>query len=473
MSVTEPDGAQARADAPGQLTGPILAVALVSAVSGMLYGYDTGIISGALLQITKDFGIAEGWKQVIAASILLGAVIGALTCSRISDSRGRKGTLVVLAGIFVVGALWCALAPDPVVLSLGRLVLGFAVGGATQTAPMYVAELAPPKYRGRLVLCFQIAIGVGIVIATVVGASETISWRVAIGVAAVPAGIMLALMLRLPESPRWLVKQRDQDAARTVLQRVRPQGYDVDGEIAEMAELTRVEETSRTRGWAGLRAAWVRPALVLGCGVAIFTQLSGIEMIIYYSPTILTDNGFDTSTALLVSVGLGLSYLLAQLVGLAIIDRVGRRRLTLIMIPGAAVALFVLGTLFVAGADGRDQVPLIVACLIVFMLFNAGGLQLMGWLTGSETYPLGVRPAGTAVQSAALWGTNLLITLTLLSLITAIGVGPTFWLYGLFNVIAWVFLYLRMPDLTGRSLEEIESRLKDGEFTPADFARTG
>lgn len=473
MSTTEPDGARARAEAPGQLTGPILVVALVSAVSGMLYGYDTGIISGALLQITDDFGIEEGWKQVIAASILLGAVIGALTCSRISDSRGRKRTLVVLAGIFVVGALWCAFAPDPVVLSLGRLVLGFAVGGATQTAPMYVAELAPPKYRGRLVLCFQIAIGVGIVIATIVGASESIDWRVAIGVAAVPAAVMLGLMLRLPESPRWLVKQREQDAARSVLERVRPEGYDVEGEIDEMAELTRVEETSRTRGWSGLRAAWVRPALVLGCGVAIFTQLSGIEMIIYYSPTILTDNGFDTSTALLVSVGLGLAYLIAQLVGLAIIDRVGRRRLTLIMIPGAAVALFVLGTLFVAGADGRDQVPLIVACLIVFMLFNAGGLQLMGWLTGSETYPLGVRPAGTAVQSAALWGTNLLITLTLLSLITAIGVGPTFWLYGLFNVIAWVFLYFRMPDLTGRSLEEIESKLKDGEFTPADFARTG
>ncbi len=390
MSTTASDPkpeAGGRADSPGQLTGAVLIVALVSAVSGMLYGYDTGIISGALLQITEDFGIAEAWKQVIAASILLGAVIGALTCSYLSERRGRKGTLVMLAVVFVVGALWCAFSPNPVLLALGRLVLGFAVGGATQTAPMYVAELAPPKYRGRLVLCFQIAIGVGIVIATIVGASESIPWRWSIGAAAVPAAIMLGLLLRLPESPRWLVKNDDTDKAREVLERVRPSGYDVDDEIDEMAELSRKEQTAKTRGWSGLRAAWVRPALILGCGIAIFTQLSGIEMIIYYSPTILTDNGFDKSVALQVSVALGVSYLVAQLVGLAIIDKVGRRRLTLIMIPGAALSLFVLGTLFFTGNSGRDSVPFIIACLVVFMLFNAGGLQLMGWLTGSETYP--------------------------------------------------------------------------------------
>ncbi|WP_156746018.1 MFS transporter, partial [Mycobacterium sp. 1423905.2] len=224
-------------------------------------------------------------------------------------------------------------------------------------------------------------------------------------------------------------------------------------------------------GWAGLRERWVRPALILGCGIAVFTQLSGIEMIIYYSPTILTDNGFDTSVALDVSVGLGFTYLLAQLVGLAVIDKVGRRRLTLIMIPGAAASLLGLGLLFVTGNSGRDSVPLIVTCLIVFMLFNAGGLQLMGWLTGSETYPLAVRPAGAAAQSAAMWGTNVVITLTLLTTINTIGVGPSMWLYALFNVCAWLFVFFRMPDLTGRSLEEIEGKLAEGKFRPADFAQ--
>jgi len=194
-------------------------------------------------------------------------------------------------------------------------------------------------------------------------------------------------------------------------------------------------------------------------------------MIIYYAPTILTDDGVYRSVALLVSVMLGATYVIAQLVGLAIIDRVGRRRLTLIMVPGAAISLFALGLIFVTADSGHDVIAYIMICLIAFMVFNAGGLQLMGWLTGSETYPLAVRPEGTAVHSATLWGTNLLITLTLLSLINAIGVGPSMWLYALFNVAAWVFVFFRMPDLTGKSLEEIEKSLAEGKFRPSDFAR--
>ena len=204
-----------------RLTGSIIVVALVSAISGLLYGYDTGIISGALLQIGEDFDIGHGWEQVIAASILVGAVIGALTCSRLAERRGRRGTLLLIGIVFVVGAVAASLSPDPVTLSLSRLVLGFAVGGATQTAPVYVAELAPTAYRGRLVLFFQITIGVGIVIATIVGAARVIDWRVAIGMAAVPAAVMFLLMLRLPESPRWLAREGHLDRAREALGRVR------------------------------------------------------------------------------------------------------------------------------------------------------------------------------------------------------------------------------------------------------------
>lgn len=470
MPADDPQSA-AGADPAGQLTGTVISIALVAAIAGMLYGYDTGVISWALLQLTQDFGIGEGWKQVIAASILLGAVAGALTCSWLSERRGRRGTLLMLAAVFGVGSLWCAVAPDPMWLSLGRLLLGFAVGGATQTAPMYVAELSPPAYRGRLVLCFQIAIGAGVLLATAVGLSDSISWREPIGIACVPAFIMLRLLQRLPESPRWLVKHDDRDGARAVLRLVRPDGYDVGAELDEATELARVERGSSTRGWDGLRDEWVRPALVLGCGVAMFTQLSGIEMIIYYSPTILTDVGVYKEVALQVSVGLAAAYLIAQLVGLTIIDRVGRRRLTLVMVPGAAVCLFILGLLFITSDSGRDVTPYVITCLIAFMLFNGGGLQLMGWLTGSEVYPLAVRPAATAVQSATLWGTNLFITLTMLSLINAIGPGPSMWLYALFNVAAWIFVFRRMPDLTGRSLEEIEKKLSEGNFRPSDFTR--
>ena len=460
---------------PAGLNGLMLAAALVSAVSGLLYGYDTGIISGALLQISKEFDTGNGLEQVIAASILAGAVIGALSCSFLSERLGRRRTILVVAGVFVLGTLLCSVAPSPWFLVAGRVVLGFAVGGATQTVPMYVAELAPANRRGRLVLAFQLAIGVGIVIATIVGATESVSWRIAIGSAAVPALVMLLLLLRLPESPRWLVKQHRRDDARGVLEKVRPDDYDVEPELEDIVALEgRIEEaSSEDRGWKGIRREWVRPALIVGCGVAIFTQLSGIEMIIYYSPTILTDNGFSTTTALRASVGLGLTYLVMQVIGLTIVDRVGRRRLTLVMVPGAALSLVVLGTFFVTGNAGRAQVPFIIATLMVFMAFNAGGLQLMGWLTGSEIYPLAARGAGTAVQSASLWGTNLLITLTLLTMIDTFGVGQTFWIYAGFNVAAFLFVWRRMPEMTGRSLEDIENHLADGRFRPKDFASRG
>jgi sugar porter (SP) family MFS transporter len=455
------------------LNGLMLVAAVVSAVSGLLYGYDTGIISGALLQISAEFHTGDGMEQAIAAGILLGAVLGALGGSFLSERIGRHPTILILCVVFMLGSLSCSVSPSAVVLALARVLLGLAVGGATQTVPMYVAELAPAGIRGRLVLCFQLAIGVGIVIATLVGATESVSWRVSIGSAAVPALLMLLLQLRLPESPRWLVKHDRRDEAEQVLTHVRPDGFDVSSELEEIVELEeRKQETKASnRGWSGLRQPWVRPALLVGCGIAAFTQLSGIEMIVYYSPTILTDNGFSKSTALQVSVGLGLTYLVMMIVGLAIVDRVGRRRLTLVMVPGAAAALFVLGTFFVTGNAGHSQVPFIVATLLVFMFFNAGGLQLMGWLTGSEIYPLAVRGAGTSVQSATLWGTNLLITLTLLTMIDLFGVGQVFWIYGAFNVAAWLFVWWRMPELTGHSLEDIEKHLQDGHFRPADFAK--
>jgi sugar porter (SP) family MFS transporter len=457
--------------AAGRITPALIMTGLVSAIASLLYGYDTGIISGALLQIREDFGVGIGWESVIASSILLGAIIGALSCSRLSEVLGRKRTLLLISVVFMIGTTASSLSSTPLLLSLSRIILGFAVGGATQTVPMYVAELSPPRRRGALVLTFQVGIGVGILTATIVGALQLFPWRVAIGMAVVPATVLLLLGLLLPESPRWLVERDRYEEARSVLTRIRPAGVNVKPELQSIIEIEQEELGAGERsGWSGLFKPWVRPALIVGCGIAAFTQLSGIEMIVYFAPTILTGTGFSTTAALDVSVGLGLSYLVMQIVGMAIVDKVGRRRLTLIMVPGAAISLFVLGTLFITGKTDRGTIGFIIASIILFMLFNAGGLQLMGWLTGSEIYPLAVRGAGTSAQSTTLWGTNLLITVTLLPILSAIGAGVTMWMYGIFNVIAWLFVFKRMPELTGHSLEQIEQQLHFGKFRPKDFA---
>jgi sugar porter (SP) family MFS transporter len=448
-----------------RVTGLLVATAVVSAIAGFLYGYDTGIISGAILQIRKDFGVGDGWQQAISAGILLGAVIGALVGARLCERFGRKRTILVISGVFVAGTLACSLSPNEQTLALSRILLGAAVGGATQTVPMFVAELSPPQVRGRLVLAFQVAIGVGILTATIVGASQLLDWRWMIGIASVPAALLLVLMLRAPESPRWLVKVDKIDDARSNLRRVRGV-EDVEEELHGIEEIEEQERQAPVSGWKGLRQPWVRPALIMGCGMALFTQLSGIEMIVYYTPTILTDVGFAESGALYASVSLAVTYVIMNVVGLNIVDRVGRRRLSLIMTPGAALALVALGAVFVFGADSSSTAPFIIACLIVFMFFTAGGLQVMGWLTGSEVYPLGVRGAGTSVQAATLWGSNLIITLTLLTTINAIGVGQTMWMYAGFNVLAFLFVLRYFPELAGRSLEDIETSLREGSFRP-------
>lgn len=472
MTVSEKDTATGEKQR-GHFTPALWLAAVASAISSFLYGYDTGIISAALLQIRKDFNTGHSSEQVIAGSILFGAVLGALACSRLSEQRGRRGTILMLACVFILGAAACAVSPSATLLCVSRVILGFAVGGATQTVPMYVAELAPSARRGQLVLTFQVGIGSGILVSTIVGATQSLSWRISIGLAVIPATILLLTVLRLPESPRWLVAHDREDDARKSLSLMRPRGASLNEEIGEISQNVNKEldVSAKQRGWSGLRQAWVRPAIIVGCGIAMFTQLSGIEMIIYYAPTILTDAGFSTNTALRVSVGLAITYLVMMLVGLNIIDRVGRRRLTLIMVPGTAAALFVLGLLFVTGHSGRHDIPFIITCLIVFMFFNAGGLQLMGWLTESEIYPLAVRGAGSSLQAAVLWTTNLVITLTVLTIIDAVGVGQTMWLYALFNVAAWIFVFVKMPELTGRSLEQIEHALHEGNFRPRDFAR--
>ena len=460
------EDARAAGGAGNPRVTPILAAtAVVSAIAGFLYGYDTGIISGALLQITDEFGIGSGWQSVIATGILVGAVIGALVGARLSEWYGRKRTILIISAVFVIGTLAASLAPTPLTLALARVLLGTAVGGATQTIPMFVAELSPPHIRGRLVLAFQVAIGIGILTATIAGASQLLDWRWMIGLAALPAALLFVLMLPAPESPRWLIKVDRDEEARSNLRRVRGVD-DVEDELGDIHDVEEQRRQASARGWKGLGQAWVRPALIMGCGMALFTQLSGIEMIVYFTPTILTGVGFEESGALYVSVALAVTYVIMNVVGLLIVDRVGRRRLSLIMTPGAALALAVLGVVFLTGTVSAGSAPFIIACLITFMVFTAGGLQVMGWLTGSEIYPLGVRGAGTSAQAATLWGSNVIITLTLLPMVETIGVGPTMWVYAGFNVVAFFFVWRYFPEVAGRSLEDIEASLAEGTFRP-------
>ena len=447
-------------------------VAATGAIGGFLYGYDTGIISGALLSISSEYQLSHSMQETVAAAILLGATIGGLSTGAFADRFGRQRTIIAIAAIFTIGAAGASLAPNPVLLALARVILGIAVGACSQSVPAYVAELAPAEQRGKLVVAFSVAIGLGILTASLVGYGlhGILSWRWMIAVGAVPAAVLFAAMFALPESPRWLMAQHRWDEARQALSRVRPEGADLEGELTAVEATIRLSRASHTLGWRGLMEPWVRPAVIAGCGTAAFTQLVGIEMMIYYTPTLLKGVGFGEASALLTNVGIALIYLVMTTLGLAIVDKVGRRRLSLLTLPGAALSLTVLGTLFALGRTGPDDTPYIIGCLFLFMIFQAGGLQVIGWLTGSEIYPLSVRGAGTSAQSATVWGSNLLLTGTALSLIHHLGAGGAMWVYAGMNVLAFLFVWRFLPELKGRSLEEVEEGLRLNRFTPQSFA---
>lgn len=446
----------------------LLYVTAVSAIAGFLYGYDTGIISGALLHIRDEYHLGHRMQEMIASSILVGAILGALICGWGIERLGRRRTITALACVYTIGAIASALAPSPLLLSLARIFLGFAVGGSSQAVPVYIAELAPPKHRGHFVTTFNVAIGLGILTANIIAAvlPHTLSWRWMIGGAALPASLLLLCSFGLPESPRWLVEKGDLDRAHSVLDRVRDKGYPIDEEVQEIRDISGRENDAPVRGWRGLGQPWVRPAAIAALGVAAFTQLTGIEMMIYYAPTILTGVGFPHSTALRASLGLGLVYAVMTALGLFIVDRVGRRRLSLVMLPGAVLSLFVLGYVLSSPAHQRSG-WLIVACLLLYMFFNAGGIQVVGWLSGSEMYPLSVRGAGTSAQATMVWGSDLVVTASALSMVAVLGAGGVMYIYGAMNVLAFLFIRHCVPETAGRSLENIERSLRDGTFAPS------
>ncbi|MFT8736855.1 MAG: sugar porter family MFS transporter [Zymomonas mobilis] len=446
----------------------LLGTVLVAAIAGFLYGYDTGIISGALMNIAHDFKLDAHQQEIITSILLFGAVVGSLVCGRISAFIGRRHMIMIVTAIFGVSVVAAGYAPSAFWLGVARLILGFAVGGSSQIVPVYIAELAPANQRGRMVTFYNISIGLGILAAGMVGAflQEEWTWRTMFSVAAIPAAVLLCSMMMLPESPRWLVRQERVEEARDMLDSVRETEGEVTKELRSIKRISNRTKEEAQDGWKALTEPWVRPALIAGLGVAAFTQLSGIEMMIYYTPTFLRDSGFTEQMAYYSALGVAVIYVIMTTIGKLLVDHVGRRKLALMMMPLAALSLFALGIAFNLPGGASEHRWLILACLFAFMIFNAGGIQVIGWLIGSEVYPLCIRARATSLHAATLWGSNLILTSTALTMTGWLGIGGSMWFYGGLNAVGFVFVYFAVPETKGRSLEEIESSLKDGTFLP-------
>lgn len=432
--------------------------AAVCALGGLLFGFDTGIISGALLFIEDDLGLSPFLQSAVVSAILVGAIVGAGSSGPLADRFGRRTMTMAAAIVFILGALGSAFAPNEWWLIVARIVLGFAVGSSTIFVPLYIAELAPTEIRGTLSSLFQLAITLGIVVAYLVNfaLADAEAWRWMLGLGAVPALILLLGMLPLPESPRWLVEKDRLDQARPVLRNVRNDRADIEGEIRSMVEAREQEEG----GWREVIEPWVRPMLIVGIGLAMGQQLVGINTIIYYAPTIMESTGLGASVSILATLGVGIVNVLFTILALVLIDRVGRKPLLLVGLVGITVSLGVLGLAYLLPALSGAIAWITFFCLVLYIASFAASFGVVLWVVLPEIFPLRIRGSAMSVCTILHWSANLLVSLTFLPLIAAIGETATFWIYGLIAIGTFFFIYFLMPETKGRSLEEIEADLR-------------
>lgn len=434
-------------------------VSIFAAITGLLFGYDTGVISGAILFIRQDFHLTSMTTGFTVSAVLLGAFLGSAVSGKMTDEMGRRKALFVVSLIFVIGTLMTAIAPDDIFLIIGRAILGVAIGIGSFTAPLYLAEIAPFEIRGFLVSLNQLAITIGIILAYVIDyifASHG-SWRSMLGFGVLPAVILFIGTFFLPESPRWMVLKGYIKEAEENLKSIRAR-EDVTRELTEIKQSTKEKRGT----WRMLFSKRLRPIMYISLGLAFFQQMTGINTIIYYAPTILQQAGFSTATtAILATLAIGVFNVLFTLIALPLIDRWGRRPLLLMGLGGMFISLvaqsigFYFPSLTYLGW-------LTVGSMIFYIACFAMSLGPIMWLVISEIFPLQIRSIGISVAVSCCWAFNMLVALTLLSLIDALGISGTFWLYAALCAIGVLFVYFLVPETKGCTLEQIERNLRAG-----------
>ena len=441
----------------------IVMISFIAAIAGLLFGFDTGIISGALQFIAQTFAIPNHHnliKEIIVSAVPFGALIGAI-CSKVSAVRlGRRNSIITTGILFIIGILCAAGAPDVMFLVLGRLLMGFAVGLSAMIVPMYLSEVAPYRIRGAMVFCFQLAINLGLWAAFLVNYifADSANWRSMFAIGLIPAVLLTFGMLLLPYSPRWLILKRADEKARCVLNKLR-QPQEVERELYEIKASVRHQQgnlitllTKPTRG-----VAWVC-FLLFG-----FQQLSGINTIMYYAPTIYKNAGFESATdQIMASLLHGLVFVLATLWGLWVVDKLGRRKLFFIGFVGMTACLALIGANYQGLLHTTIGHWIALASVMGYILFFGISLGPLCYLIMSELFPLNVRSIGMAMASCGNWGFNVLVSSTFLTLVDTFGIGHTFYFYTGCTIVGLIFCYCFIPETKNISLEHIESNLYAG-----------
>ncbi|MFC6010925.1 sugar porter family MFS transporter [Nocardia lasii] len=461
--VTEPPAA-APPDSPervamrARIKKFVLTVVVIAALGGALFGYDTGVISGVLVYLTPDFGLSPTQVGVITSSLLIGAAIGSITGGWMADRWGRRATLLFAGGLFFVGAIAQALAPDATVMIITRLFLGIAVGTASLVVPMYVSEISPPTYRGRLVSMNSLMIASGQLLAYIVNAllAPTGNWRLMLAMAAIPAAALVAGMYFMPDSPRWYLKQgRDKDARKVLEKSYYPE--DVEPTIKQIKQTEAADAAVKDSLSDQLRKPKVRALFYTGIGLALIQQFVGVNTVIYYAPSTLTKAGLGDNAAITSSIGIGIGAVVGVVGAMALVDKIGRRPLMFIGLSIMVVALVGMG-LIERLTQSTTTGYVLLALMIVYVSSFQLGVGVPTWLLLAEIFPAPIRATAMSICTFLIWMGNFTVSLVFPPLGDLWGASTMFFIFAVVSVVSLVFCYRRVPETMGETLDDITAK---------------
>jgi sugar porter (SP) family MFS transporter len=432
----------------------VYGIAATAAISGLLFGYDTAIINGALVFLREQFRLSDFQTEIAAGSLLIGCIAGASAAGSLGDRYGRKRTMLVAAILFCLSSLGTAFPRTLVEFTVARFIAGTAIGVASVLAPLYIAEVSPAAIRGRLVTLNQMAIVTGILLSYFVSwllsGLGPESWRWMFASAGIPSGILFALLLLIPESPRWLLKRNRDVEAMVTLRRI-------NGEIAASREAACISQSlaTETGSFRELLAPHLRRPLAIAILLAVFSQITGINTVIYYGAILFREHGGQgtASSAIGANVIIGAVNFLCTIVAVMFIDRAGRKPLLLVGSAGMAVSLGALAFAFRMTPTPASLILVLVLCYVACFAVSLGPGS---WLYISELFPTAVRGRAMSIATLCLWMACLAVTLSFLTLVRRLGASGAFGLYAGLCVTTFVFVWRFTPETKGRTLEQIQ-----------------
>lgn len=435
----------------------VILIVLVAALGGLLFGYDTAVVSGAIGFMEAKFNLDPIMKGWAASSALVGCIIGAIGAGVLSDRFGRRKVLILCAILFFVSAAWAGLAGSLTSFVIARILGGIGVGAASMVSPLYIAEISPAKIRGRLVSVNQFAIISGMVVVYFVNAiianqgdeawNINMGWRWMFGSGVLPAAVFFVLLFLVPESPRWLTEKNREQEAFGVLTRVGGAKHAA-SELAEIKQVIAQESASLRQ----LFKPGIRIALLIGVGLAILQQITGINVVLYYAPEIFKSAGLSSTSAISDTVIVGAVNLLFTIVAIAVVDKLGRKPLLAIASAGMGLSLFVLGWAFV---HQQFEGSLVLICVLAYVASFAVAMGPVVWVVISEIFPTKIRGRAMSVATVCLWVSCYLVSQFFPYMLEAMK-GKVFWVYSGICAVSLVFVLAFVPETKGKSLEQIE-----------------